>query len=134
MIHPHTLFLAAAALALVAVPAGAGPRDDILAGYAAQAGVKTFDPAAGEAFFRATHSGGNPDTPTCTACHSDDPKNAGRTSVGKPIDPMAVSANPERFTDPAKVEKWFTRNCSTVLGRECTPMEKGDVIAWLSSL
>jgi hypothetical protein len=42
---------------------------------------------------------------------------------------MALSASPARYTDPAKVEKWFKRNCNEVLGRECTPQEKGD---WLS--
>ena len=34
----------------------------------------------------------------------------------------------------AKVEKWFARNCNDVLGRACTPVEKGDVLAWLLSL
>jgi hypothetical protein len=29
------------------------------------------------------------------------------------------------------VEKWFTRNCRDVLGRECTPAEKADIMAWL---
>ena len=46
--------------------------------------------------------------------------NAGQTRAGKAIDPMAVSATPTRFSDFAKTEKWFTRNCKTVLGRECT--------------
>ena len=45
---------------------------------------------------------------------------------------MAVSANPARFTDPDKVEKWFRRNCNSVLGRECSAAEKADVIAWLA--
>jgi len=44
---------------------------------------------------------------------------------------MAVSANPQRFTDMEKVEKWFGRNCNSVLGRDCTPQEKGDVATWL---
>lgn len=134
MIRPRVPLLAAAALVIAALPATAGPREDILAGYAAQAGVSAFDPAAGEAFFRAIHSGGNPEAASCIACHSDNPAAAGKTRAGKAIEPMAVSASPERFTDPAKVEKWFTRNCSTVLGRECTAKEKGDVIAWLSSI
>ena len=45
---------------------------------------------------------------------------------------MAVSVSAERFTDPEKVAKWFTRNCNSVLGRECTAAEKGDVITYLS--
>ena len=87
--------------------------------------------ARGEAFFKATHTGGKPDTASCTVCHTADPRSTGRTRAGKPIEPMAVSANPARFTDPAKVEKWFRRNCNSVLGRECTAAEKADVVAWL---
>jgi Domain of unknown function (DUF1924) len=112
----------------------AGPRDDILAGYAANAGVASFDAQRGKAFFTANHTGGKTDTPSCTACHGPDPRNGGQTRAGKAIEPMAVSANPQRFADSAKVEKWFLRNCSTVLGRECTAQEKGEVITWLSSL
>ena len=77
------------------------------------------------------HSGGKPDTPACTTCHTDSPLNTGKTRAGKAIEPMAVSANPQRFTDMEKVEKWFGRNCNSVLGRDCTPQEKGDVATWL---
>lgn len=130
---------ALAIVATLAILAGgaalaAGPRDALLARYASEAGGATFSPARGEAFFHATHSGGKPDTPSCTTCHTADPRAQGRTRAGKTIEPMAVSANPARFTDPAKVEKWFRRNCNSVLGRECTAAEKGDFIAWLSSL
>jgi len=51
--------------------------------------------------------------------------------TGKTIEPIAVSANPERFTDVSKTEKWFRRNCKWTLGRECTPQEKGDLLTWL---
>ena len=47
---------------------------------------------------------------------------------------MAPAFNAERFTDAAKVEKWFRRNCNDVVGRECTAAEKADVLAWLSTL
>ena len=47
---------------------------------------------------------------------------------------MAPAANPQRFTDAAKVEKWFRRNCKDVLGRACSAQEKGDVLAYLMSL
>ena len=47
---------------------------------------------------------------------------------------LAPAFNPERFTDPAKSEKWFRRNCNDVLARECTAAEKADVLAWLISL
>lgn len=43
----------------------------------------------------------------------------------------ARKANAERFTNEAKVEKWFRRNCNDVLGRACTFSEKADVLAYL---
>jgi len=55
------------------------------------------------------------------------------TRAGQAIAPMAVSVTPDRFTDLAKLEKWFRRNCDTVLGRECTSAEKGDYIAFMAS-
>lgn len=128
------LLIAAVAVFAAPLSVQAGPRDDLLAGYAAQAGVKSFDTAAGKAFFLASHSGGKPDTPSCSTCHTTNPLASGKTRAGKSIEPMAVSASPNRFTDPAKVEKWFGRNCNSVLGRACTANEKGNFIAWLSSL
>jgi cytochrome c peroxidase len=130
----HTLPLAALALvAGLAAPIEAGPREDIIAALAAEAG-QPLSAERGKALFLGNHAGGKPDTPSCTTCHTKDPKSAGQTRVGKPIDPMAVSANPSRFTDPDKLNKWFLRNCNSVLGRECTATEKGDVLTWLSSI
>jgi hypothetical protein len=54
-------------------------------------------------------------------------------AAGKSIEPVAVSVSPARYTDPAKVEKWFRRNCTEVLGRECTPLEKGDWLTYVIS-
>ena len=54
--------------------------------------------------------------------------------TGKEIAPLAPAANPQRFADAAKAEKWFNRNCNDVLGRACTASEKGDVLAYLMSL
>lgn len=72
---------------------------------------------------------------SCSSCHTPDPRTNGRHAVtGKTLKPLAPSANPERFTDAAKVEKWFRRNCKDVLSRECTAREKGDVLAYLQSL
>ncbi|HEX6734344.1 MAG TPA: DUF1924 domain-containing protein [Azonexus sp.] len=123
-----------AALLLSPPAAVGGPVDDQLARYGAAA--KAADPAfAGFSAERGrtlhTHSFilGKPDTPACTACHGQDPRGAGKTPAGKAIEPVALSATPGRYADPAKVEKWFRRNCNEVLGRECTPREKGD---WLT--
>ena len=107
----------------------AGPREDLLAQYAAAAKSAGFSAARGQALHTQNFSGGKPDTPSCTTCHGKDTRGAGRTLAGKTIEPVAVSAVPTRYTDPAKLEKWFKRNCTEVLGRECTPQEKGD---WLT--
>lgn len=123
----------AVALALAGVAAAAGPRDAIIASYASAAG-EPFSAERGKALFMGTHSGGKPDTPSCTTCHTGKLTGPGQTRAGKAIEPMAVSANPQRYTDAAFVEKWFGRNCNSVLGRECTPLEKGDLLTWLSSL
>ncbi len=45
---------------------------------------------------------------------------------------LAATANPKRFTDLAKVEKRFERDCVNVLGRACTAREKGDFITFLA--
>ncbi len=128
------LTLAAGVLGLAGYAVANASRDAILQGYAQQAGVSSFSAAAGKAMFLSTNTTGKPETPSCTTCHTSDPTAAGKTRVGKPIDPMAVSRTPDRFTDPAKVEKWFRRNCKSVLGRECTPQEKGDFITYMSSI
>jgi hypothetical protein len=127
-------------LTLLAIPqvTVAAPRDDILGQYATAA--KTASPAfsgfsakRGETLHLGKFTGGKPDTPSCTTCHGDSPRSAGRTPAGKAIDPVAVSVSPARYTDPAKVEKWFRRNCTEVLGRECTPLEKGDWLTYVIS-
>jgi hypothetical protein len=72
---------------------------------------------------------------SCSTCHTADPRKPGRHTVtGKAIKPMAPASNPDRFTDAAKVDKWFKRNCRDVFNRECTAQEKGDVITWLRSI
>ena len=72
---------------------------------------------------------------SCASYHTVDPTAAGQDiKTGNVIQPMAPSANPDRFTDAAKTEKWFRNNCSIVIGRECTPEEKSNVLAWLLSL
>ena len=71
----------------------------------------------------------------CASCHTDNPVNPGRhAKTGKDISPLAPAADPRRFTDAARVEKWFRRNCNDVLNRECTAQEKGDVLEYLLSL
>ena len=82
---------------------------------AADTAFAGFSAQRGELLFRSDFSGGKPDTPSCTVCHTKDPRNVGQTRAGKDIDPMAASANPHRYTDQEKTEKWFGRNCRTSL-------------------
>lgn len=114
----------------------AGPREDLLAQYASAAkqanpAFTAFSAARGQALFEQKFSGGKPDTPSCTSCHGSSPRSTGRSPVGKVIEPMALSVTPTRYTDPAKVEKWFKRNCTEVIGRECTAQEKGDWLIYM---
>ena len=106
--------------------------DDLLAKYQSQ-GAGSFDAAAGEAFWaRDFNPPGADKARNCTTCHGKDLTAGGKhVRTGKAIDPMAPSVNAERLTDARKVEKWFMRNCKWVLGRECTPQEKGDVLTFL---
>ena len=130
-----TITSLAVTLALSFSGAGiSGTREDQLDKYARTAKASNpafsgFSAARGKVLHNQAFSGGKPDTPSCTSCHGNDTRGAGRNPAGKAIDPMALSASPSRYTDPTKVEKWFKRNCNEVLGRECTPLEKGD---WLS--
>lgn len=91
---------------------------------AGQKGVAT----RGEQFFNSKH--GN--DWSCASCHGMPPSQAGKhASTGKVIEPLAPAFNAKRLTDEAKVDKWFRRNCKDVLARECTAIEKADVLAYL---
>lgn len=94
-------------------------------------GFAGFSAPRGQQFFTTRHGG----EWSCATCHGADPRQPGtHAATGKAIAPLAPAANPERFTSPARVEKWLRRNCNDVLRRPCTPVEKGDVLAWLLSL
>ena len=131
-----SLVLTCTGLLLAAAAVRAEQPADFQAAFAAEAqrsvpGFSGFSPARGAELFRATHGGDW----SCASCHTEDPRAVGEhASTGKRIQPLAPSANPERFTRPDKVEKWFKRNCNDVLKRPCTAQEKGDVLAWLMSL
>ena len=124
----------AAGLALLTAPVlGAETPADFLkdfetAARAADPGFKGFSSQRGEQFFKATHGG----EWSCASCHTQNPAATGKhAKTGKEVAPLAPAANAERFASPAKVEKWFKRNCNDVLGRVCSPQEKGDLLAWL---
>lgn len=119
-------------LLLVACAARADTPQQILDNLTAQAGPASA--ARGEKLFRAK-SGAGKDADSCTSCHTQDAKAVGQhLRTFKAIDPLAPVAQKDRFTDPAKVEKWFKRNCQEVLGRACTAQEKADFTAYMISL
>ncbi|QWD61165.1 DUF1924 domain-containing protein [Polynucleobacter sp. MWH-UH35A] len=104
------------------------PRE-LLKSYEVQSGKASA--SKGEQFFNAIHG----KEWSCASCHENPPNHETKHIVtGKAIKPLAPSANPARFTDEAKVDKWFKRNCNDVLGRECSAQEKADVLAWLMSI
>jgi len=128
----RTLVVTIGAIAmLLSTASSAGPREDQLAQYAAAANSAGFSAARGQTLHTQNFAGGKPDTPACTSCHGKDVRSAGRTLTGKTIEAVAVSVTATRYTDPAKVEKWFKRNCNEVLGRACTPQEKGDWLTYM---
>lgn len=98
--------------------------------WSAQAGAPG-NAAKGQAFFSSKHGG----EWSCASCHGTPPTAQGKhANTGKVIAPLAPAFNAKAFTDSAKVDKWFKRNCNDVLTRECSATEKADVLAYLNSL
>jgi mono/diheme cytochrome c family protein len=122
--------LAGITIGLSCLSAAAATPAELLDGYRSAAAAAPA-PARGQQLFT---------TPqgrewSCASCHGALPTQAGRhAATGKAIAALAPAFNAERFTDGAKVEKWFRRNCNDVVGRECTAAEKADVLAWLLTL
>ncbi len=121
---------------MFSINAFAATPQELLRQYEGQAKQESttftgFSADRGASFFRTerTHSDGK--KVSCSTCHTSDPRNQGKTRANKVIEPIAPIVNPQRFTDAAKVEKWFGRNCKDVLERICTAQEKGDYIQYL---
>jgi hypothetical protein len=133
MTRPHLFPLLVLWTATSAVQA-AQPQE-LLAEFARQAelqspGYSGFDARRGADFFTARHGDWS-----CSTCHTENPAKAGKHAVtDKLIEPLAPAANAARFADPRKVAKWFKRNCNDVLKRECSALEKGDVLTYLLSV
>ena len=98
--------------------------------WSAQAG-SAGNADRGKTFFSSRHGG----EWSCASCHGTPPTTQGKhASTGKSIAPLAPAFNPKAFTDTAKVDKWFRRNCNDVVARECSATEKADVLAYLHAL
>jgi hypothetical protein len=131
--------LFALALQIGSAPALAGTNpDELVKGFGEE--VKKSDKAfagfsaeAGKAFYAAEQTDKKGEKISCATCHTADPSKTGKTRAGKAIEPMAIGANPKRFTDKAKVDKWFKRNCQDVYERACTPKEKGDFVTFMKT-
>jgi cytochrome c peroxidase len=126
-------------LALVLIGIEATANETILSEMSAAArkenpSFTAFSQERGEKIFRAERISSKGEKISCMTCHTPDPKAFGRTRANKEIEPLAPIANPQRFTDSAKVEKWFARNCKDVLERACTAQEKGDFTKYLMSI
>lgn len=133
--QPRFLAMAALLLALSGATRAEVPADYLRSLQAAARGAdpafSTFSASRGQGWFNARHG----TDWSCSTCHTGNPLEAGRhATTGRPIAPLAPAANPARLTDVDRIEKWFRRNCNDVLGRACTPAEKGDVLAYLTSL
>lgn len=124
--------LIAAITACLCVPVHAA--DTTIAQQLAQWSARAGSPGSasrGQVFFSSRHGG----EWSCASCHGMPPTGTGKhASTGKAIDPLAPAFNPKAFTDAARVEKWFRRNCKDVLARECSAAEKADVLAYLAGL
>lgn len=132
MLRAAALLLLGACATTSMAASPADLRKDLeVAARAATPGFSGLSAARGEQFFKKTHGR----EWSCATCHGTHPVTEGKHAVtGKIIAPLAPAPGSSRFTDPAKAEKWFKRNCNDVLGRECTASEKGDVLEYLLAL
>jgi hypothetical protein len=85
--------------------AHASSPQELLKTYESQSGKASI--SRGEQFFTSKHG----KEWSCASCHESPPNHETKHIVtGKVIKPLAPAANPARFTDEAKVDKWFKRN------------------------
>lgn len=126
MKHQLSKLLVISSLVILAGNAQAANPQAHIDGYKQQ-GVSQIDIDKGREVFNSTVDGRS-----CTTCHGSNLKLSGKhEKTGKPIDPMALSVNAERYQDSKKIEKWFLRNCKWTFNRTCTVQEKADMLSWL---
>jgi hypothetical protein len=149
---------AALVLALTGTAAAQGP-EQLLQRYAAEAravdsAFQGFSAERGHAFYLEKHVLKGVGAVNCASCHRKDPREQVRAhrvdilcrachvindeehpdpekAKKRIIEPFAPQANPERFHDQTRVERYFHTNCMMMLRRDCTAQEKGDLITWL---
>jgi hypothetical protein len=71
----------------------------------------------------------------CAACHTDNPAITGKHNVtGKAIQPLAPSANPNRFTsDRVKSEVGISKHCKDLYGKDCSVQDKANFLTYIST-
>ena len=122
------IFLVSVVISFTELAFSSTPQE-LLKTYEAQSSKASLP--RGEQFFNAKHG----KEWSCASCHENPPNHDTKHIVtGKVIKPLSPINNTDRFTDQAKVEKWFKRNCNDVLARECTAQEKADVLSWLMAV
>lgn len=127
----HKILLAASLLFAAPVALATPATDELFARYKSQ-GATAFDAERGGKAWSKETKGEDGQMLSCASCHGSDLGKEGKHhKTSKVIQPMAPSANKERYTDVKKIEKWFKRNCNDVLARECTAQEKGDFLKYL---
>lgn len=122
------------AVATICTAARADTVAELLRQYESQGASRFAAPSAESMWTKTFHDAKTGEARRCSLCHTEDLKRNGKHAVtGKPIEPLAPSANPKRLTDAEHIEKWFSRNCKWTLGRECTPQEKGDFLVMIKA-
>lgn len=114
----------------IAVQAGDTTPEQQLQRWTEQAS-RAPDAQAGKIFFSTTHGR----EWSCASCHGAPPIRDGKhASTGKRIAPLAPAFNSLAWAQSSRIDKWLRRNCNDVVGRECSPTEKADVLAYLLQL
>jgi cytochrome c peroxidase len=111
---------------------------NLLTNYAIEAKKEnpkpTFSADAGRALYVKRRSYQEQDV-SCSSCHTDNPANEGKNvDTGRSIKPLAISANPNRFTDAKKVEKNFSIHCIDLYKKDCSAQDKGDFLTYIMSI
>lgn len=97
--------------------------------------TEEFSAEKGKQLFLKTKNWEGEDAPSCSSCHTDDPRQKGKHAASKkPILPLAPISNPDRFTNATKVEKNFSTHCQEIYSRDCDPAEKGHYLAYFLSV
>jgi len=119
----------------------------LLANYAGQAKAaalkaktkpitaEEFSAETGKKLFMTSRNWEGDEAPSCSACHTNDPRQEGvHASTKEPIKPLAPASNPGRFTSVEKVEKNFSKHCREIYSRDCDPAEKGHFLTYFMSV